>query len=478
MVMNKRNLMLVLGVVINCFSVFALNVMSSGAGELRELITDKNITELSISGTIDVRDMKFIADELSALKFLDISEAEIVAYSSNISYFDDVLEYDNNTLPRYCFFDKDYEMVKLPSSLKYIEEGAFGGCKELTEIILPAGLESIGDYAFSSCTSLKKVSLPLSVKHIGNGAFSRCSYLDEMDLSMLGGECFLGENVFANCTALEKVILSDKMIKIPVGAFAGCIALNSVETGAAPVLEEIGESAFESTSLTTFSLDMCTNIRDIGDYAFANTSLEEIHIPESVNNLGEGVFFYNFYLRNATIPQHLTELNGFIFSGAMSLNNVVLGGSMTSIGRYAFENNIAMTGMTVYAVTVPELEENVFDRVNQSTVVLRVPKESVDAYKSADQWKEFNVAGDMSTLEEHIDKGEHIKIYFGGDKLYVTANENIAIVEVYEPGGLLLHSERPCAETVAIDLYNTEAKIYIVFVLLENGKQKTVKLVK
>lgn len=476
--MKKGFLILALSIVISSFNAFALSVSTSVAGELSNLISDKDVTELVVSGSIDVRDIKFIAEEMQALKSLDLSNAQIVAYSSNIPYFGDVIEYEENMLPAYSFFDKDYVSVKLPSSLSAVGESAFAGCDELIAVTLPSGLITVGDYAFSSCSALRDISIPQSVKNIGKGAFTHCSSLLVMDLSMLEGDCAIGENVFANCTALERVILSNKTVDIPNGTFAGCLELKSVEIGENSMLESIGEGAFETTALPSFAFESCANINNIGDWAFSNAQLQRAYIPVGVKTLGEGAFFYNYQLEDVVIPQNVSELEAFVFAGATSLRDVVLSDEMTRIGSYAFENNIGMTEMTVYAVTVPELGENVFDRMNQSSVLLKVPAESVESYKSADQWKEFNVSGDMSTLEESVDAGHSIKINIFNEKLYVSASEKIKLIDVYEPGGLLLVSSMPCAETATIDVSEAGANVYIIAVQLESGTHKTVKLVK
>lgn len=476
--MKKRFFLFVLGVFFSSFSTFALRISTSEAGELSKLVSDKNVTELIVSGLIDVRDIKFIAEEMPALKSLDLSHVHISAYSSNVPYFSDALEYEENVLPAYCFFDKDYETVKLPSSLEVVGESAFAGCDMLSDVTLPAGLISIGNYAFSSCSVLKNMTVPQSIKNIGKGTFSHCSSLVVVDLSMLDEGCVTGENMFAHCTALEKVVLSNKIVNIPNGAFAGCLSLSSVEMRENMKLESIGERAFESTALSSFALESCTNIKYIGGWAFGNTQLQEMCIPANVETLGEGAFFYNNQLEYIVMPQNLSELSAFVLSGATSLKNIKLGVGTKMIGKYAFEDNTAMTEMIVNAISVPELGENVFDRMNQSSVALKVPIESVELYKSAEQWKEFNVIGGNIGIEDSENWDGSIKIYFAEDNLCVTASENIQFIRVYEPGGIMIVSCNPCAEYATVKLEKESKTVYIVAVQLESGIYKTIKLVK
>jgi hypothetical protein len=64
--------------------------------------------------------------------------------------------------------------VKIPKSVKQIDEEAFTGYTGLEEIIFEEGsqLETIGEEAFSNCESLKKIAIPKSVKRIDEYAFT------------------------------------------------------------------------------------------------------------------------------------------------------------------------------------------------------------------------------------------------------------------------------------------------------------------
>lgn len=58
-----------------------------------------------------------------------------------------------------------------------IEDDAFMGCTELTEVVIPEGVMEIGGWAFSDCTALTSVILPSSVTDIDNYAFYGCDSL-------------------------------------------------------------------------------------------------------------------------------------------------------------------------------------------------------------------------------------------------------------------------------------------------------------
>jgi hypothetical protein len=72
------------------------------------------------------------------------------------------------------------------------------------------------------------------------------------------------------------------------------------------------------------------------------------------------------------------------------------------------------------AEDVPNTGSNVFRNVPQSTVTLYVPETSVNAYKTASQWKEFgNIVGFDPTAVEELKSNKSLK-----------ANENAPIFDL------------------------------------------------
>lgn len=66
--------------------------------------------------------------------------------------------------------------VKIPDSVKIIDECAFRFCISLTNVIIPDGVTIIGGGAFEDCGRMVSVTIPTSVNYIGEYAFETCSY--------------------------------------------------------------------------------------------------------------------------------------------------------------------------------------------------------------------------------------------------------------------------------------------------------------
>ena len=94
-------------------------------------------------------------------------------------------------------------------------------------------------------------------------------------------------------------------------------------------------------------------------------------------------------LTSVTIPNSVTTIGGEAFSGCTNLKKVNIGKSVKDIGEYTFDYCTSITQISSEAVVPPTCESGVFTDINKSKCKLIVPKNSLDAYKQADQWKDF-----------------------------------------------------------------------------------------
>lgn len=432
----------------------AIEVETVQAGDLSSLVTDCKATELIIKGDIDARDLKFISEEMTALSLLDLSKANIKALKADKPCFGEALEYAENVLPDYCFFAKDYETVQLPNGLVEIGEGSFAACKKLSSVSLPVSLKVIGKYAFSACDAISGVVLGSNLNVVAEGAFMRCKSLKIADLNALSAECSLGNMIFSDCIALEVVKLGENVKNLPIRAFAGCRALATIEFADVTAIESIGEEAFASTALNGFNFERCAKLEKIEDWAFAETRMTSVALPEGVTAVGEGAFFENESVAEVLLPSTLEE-----------------------IGSVAFAGNKNLKEKKVEAKQVPTLGELVWHGVAQGDVKVTVPEESVEIYRATEQWCEFNIVGDATTIEESSSI-KNLKAYISKGHLIVKASEEIAYVEVHELNGIKITSLSPMAMYVDVDLTGAEANVYLATIALKSGKTKIIKLIR
>ena len=84
-----------------------------------------------------------------------------------------------------------------------IDDGAFGGSKEVEKVIIPEGVSTLGSMCFAYSSGIRFVELPSTLTQIGEGAFY-------------------------HCTALDSVSLPDALTTIPSKAFGLCENLSAI----------------------------------------------------------------------------------------------------------------------------------------------------------------------------------------------------------------------------------------------------------
>ena len=187
--------------------------------------------------------------------------------------------------------------------------------------------------------------------------------------------------------SVKRVIIADGVTTIGDNAFNGCSSLTSVTIPNS--VTTIGWRAFNGCSSLT-SVTIPNSVTIIGGSAFSGcSSLTSVTIPNSVTTIREYTFDDCNSLTSVTIPNSVTTIERSAFSSCTNLQKVNIGNSVKSIGEQAFYECTKLTQISSEAVVPPTCGLNVFAGINKSKCKLIVPKNSIDAYKQAPQWKEF-----------------------------------------------------------------------------------------
>lgn len=215
-------------------------------------------------------------------------------------------------------FDK-YSMRNLKTCIKELEingdpgmklpEFCFDGLDNIENIVI-SGAVDVPRYMFEECTGLKKVILK-------NGILS------------------VGEYVFKGCSSLESVIFENVALKkISVDMFKGCSALSSIALPDS--VTEIEKYAFFETGLRNIQLPEKLTL--IGAYAFCNCkNLEQVQLPSQLNKLGGDAFRDCTSLDKIDIPAGLKQIESATFCNT-GLNSVTLHEGLTKIEDWAFHD--------------------------------------------------------------------------------------------------------------------------------------------
>lgn len=468
------------------------------AGTLADRVDDLAVTQLTVTGTVDARDFKFMGRQLTALRQLDLSGATIEALETSEPVLGNKTSYAAGEVPVMAFFGHTaLAQVTLPPTATSIGDAAFAGCSALTTL---NGLENVtayGDYALSA-TALTSLDLPATVTTMGTGVAARCASLTTATVAAPA----LGEAAFKDCVSLSSVSLAPSVETIGADAFAGDVALTSVEMPAGTALTAIGEKAFMGSAIETINLQDCDNLATVGMWALANTPVCDVVLPESVREVGTGAFFYDTQLRQVSLPEGISTIGNYLLAGDNAVTvdeDNFLPEGITTVGDYALYNwdqltsvmvpssvnyigTKAMAGMTGLTVvnakptTVPELGDSVWAGVDQPSIPLKVAKNVSNDYAAAEQWKEFRIETIKTAVDEPVANEVAVKARFDGTLLVVTATEPIALLEVYAVNGVLLNSLKSGETTAQIDTVNYGGNVYMVSVVLDSGLKKVFKL--
>ncbi len=374
--------------------------VQSTAGTLSTLFntTEKlAITDLTVTGTLDARDVRFLRDNLISLTTLNLSDASILAYTGKAGTDTLASSYPANELPSKSF-DRNVNTSKaalrsiiLPKNLVSIGFGAFidcaslsnvvfpaavtkignyafFGCDGLSSVVIPGSVQSIGDYAFGNCDALTSVSIPQSVTRLGDWSFSNCTALPA--ISLPSSIVTVGSHTFYGCTKLTSVTLPEGVASIGEAAFARCASLESISLPS--TVNVLGESLFSGCSmLKNVSLPVTTDsiptrafsdcdaltgfnfpasVSYLGIGAFHNCSnLSSVTFPTSLTTVGEGAFEYCIGLTSVTLPTTLTTINKGAFSSCTGLTSLSFPSSVTRVDDWAFYGCTGLTRLTLPA---------------------------------------------------------------------------------------------------------------------------------
>ena len=357
--------------------------------------------------------------------------ASLVVENDNTTYdsrdnCNAVIETASNTLIVGC------KNTTIPSSVTSIGYQAFYNCIGLTSIVIPSSVTSIGYYAFESCRGLTSVSNYATTPHI----------IDEKDV-------FAGVDLSA-CTLYVPAESVAAYKAADVWKEFGNIV--AIEDTPEPCSIASGTCGAQGDNLTwtltcdsvltvTGSGDMRNGITNLGWHQYASY-IRVVILPEGLTSIGEEAFYNCIDLQSVNMPESVSVLGNKAFVGCNSLTVPVYNSKIfafmprnydgsysipegiETVAAYAFEKCIS-NGGALYEIALPSTvkhlgdyslgapylqkikciavdppicdtkafvcffdEQDVIYFVNKSIPVY-VPAQSVEAYKAADVWKEF-----------------------------------------------------------------------------------------
>ncbi len=322
--------------------------------------------------------------------------------------------------------------INIPNSVTTIGNSVFNYCSALTSInsenegeaIMPDSLKFFSYNAFNNCKLIKMVYLPYNGvvnssytnKIVGTDYQNFIVYVPQEQYGNYWQKYYDSRAVILpypriestnhtiqytiNSTGSQQV----KVINSEALKFVEKITINGTEVenpknstqqlvdGENVIKVWLYDSRITNQKLlygiSVNSVEIQNSVTTIGNSAFYSCEgLTSISIPNSVTTIGNFTFGYCSALTSINIPNSVTTIGFSAFYYCKGLTSISIPNSVASIGYSAFSGCRALTSITIQATTPPSLGSDAFGDTNNCPIY--VPAESVDAYKTATNWKTY-----------------------------------------------------------------------------------------
>lgn len=367
---------------------------------------------------------------------LDSLDSKIISniYDKEKGYWIMTFEYKVTKVGELAFSRcLNLKSIILPNTIEIIENRAFESCLDLTSVIFGKGLSEIKDYAFNGCSNITNIIIPDKVISIGDNPFVGCLKLTEFrgKFASEDGKFLIADGkliAYAIGCSDSDCLIPDTVMTIEKSAFSQCDTLKYVNIPNSVI--SIGDNAFSSCK-NLINISIPDSVTSIGDFAFGwCKKLTDLVIPKRVITIGEGAFQTCYGLYSVSIPDSVIKIGEAAFCWCTNLKSVLIPNSVKTIGARAFKSCLKLTcinipetlsiikyrtffecnALTTIVIpdSVKEIESEAFSQCSNLKKIfckakippignffmfnygndckIYVPGESLDIYKSTDDW--------------------------------------------------------------------------------------------
>jgi thiol-disulfide isomerase/thioredoxin len=302
----------------------------------------------------------------------------------------------------------ELKSVTIPVGVTGIEWEAFRFCKGLASVTIPEGVTHIDVNAFCDCGGLKSVTLPSSLKNIGWGAFGRCVGLTSVTIP--NSVETIWHDAFNGCSGLKSVVIPDNVTSIGDRAFLGCSELESVAIPAG--VARIGNGVFgDCNALKVIQLDSgnpaftlidgVLYTKDRSELVMYPNPSATVVIPEGVTSIRGWAFTGGSGMTSVTIPESVTNIKDHAFLRCDGLKSITIPSSVKNIGVRAFEQCAELTEVKMLGER-PEAPENLFFPGCGKLKAIHVPA-NAKSWAGMKDWCGIPLVFDGESVNERVD---------------------------------------------------------------------------
>lgn len=460
--MNKTCLAALALAMTQALTAAALEITITPGSLAKEMVKLESTrdAEVVLKGTANVTDLMLLPRISDHVTALDMSGLAIAAYTYTSGGYKGRMEFAAGELVPDMLAGTQIRQLTLPATATRIGNNALAHSR-LTSVTVPANITEIDGYAFAGSRGLTSITIQ------GNPGY--------------------GPGVFADCTALRTVTTANGIVTVTREMFRGCQSLKDIPAG----VRNIDAQAFRGSGLTHANL---SDVGRIGNYAFAEIPTLTSVTVGSGALFGTGVFHGNSGLQevnewraamSAAVAAHsginvpLTVNTRVVEEGAFANNphlpSVTLGGAVTEVKANAFRNDtgIQTVNVTALGASVPATDPQAFaglaDDNGRYPIGLTVLDTSVDVWKAAPVWKDFDITGvsGVTSIDESDIKVSAVRT---GNAVSVRSSVPMTSVAVYSITGTSVYTGGAGEYEVSVQIPSDE----VMVVKVVAGTQMTV----
>ena len=395
----------------DCLSLESIDIRSlrnTGSGAFRGCT---NLKEVVMGKDTKLSDRMFLESGIEEIDIYETQEIPLFAFARCSKLQKVVIHNDLLTIKHGAFLENpQLEEVQFFGSIREIEEQAFYQCESLVTMTLPNSAFSLGTYAFKGCLNLETLEFQKNTYITNNhGALFEDTKLHNFIIDSNNPYYSFNNEYLMNkeqdVIVLAKMdypygnlVISDDIKEIKEGALANALIDTLTITNKDLI---IGDYAFVNTTITELTLpdtsglkiskhafNLCSELKTvinldkvvfIDDYAFSNTTkLSEAIIGSNVEAM-EGIF-YRSGIETLTIGENSTFGFG-AFQECEKLVSVNLGGN-NHFGIAAFASDIQLKDIDLTKLD-NEIENETFYKC-LSLYEIHITSEIIGKYAFAD----------------------------------------------------------------------------------------------
>lgn len=260
---------------------------------------------------------------------------------------------------------------------------------EVTNQGITLKIINYGNYCFANNKKIKNVTTA-DMTQICDGTFMYCENIEKVTFGNDLEE--IGENAFYGCSHIPSIELGPKIITIDNNTFKECISIKEFIVNADDNNHKtlrIYGNLFSDCNLS--SIVLYRNVESSYDLFLTQpkSTLKSVKIVGFCSAVYDNEFKNCINLENVELGDNVESVGKFAFSGCPKMQSFTVGQSITRINDNAFSDCTGLKDFTTEALNPPYCGSQALQDIDKWKCTLHVPDESIDLYKTANQWKEF-----------------------------------------------------------------------------------------